>query len=101
MNRRAPCTFIGRCDQIQADDLHDYDHSQRTITAETFRRHLGRGPYRQLERTLGYRDEDLFLYIPGFKLSTDYSVRFSKGKWQGKPAICCHWSAYHHIWTLP
>jgi len=90
--------FIGRCDALEAEDLHAYDDSSRDIQAATFRRIVGPSLYRQLESNLGYTDEDGRPYNRGLSLATDWSVRFTAGKWRGKPAAVCHWSAYHHVY---
>jgi hypothetical protein len=94
------CQFIGRCTDLNAVDLGSYDDSSRSITVQTFRRHFG-VKFRLLERDLGYRDWNLSLYKSGLSLRTDQAVRFTKGMWKGRPAICCHLSGIHHLWSLP
>jgi hypothetical protein len=93
--------YVGRCDQLRAEHLSDYDDSERVITAATFKRHLGVEAYRDLEIKLGYRSPSGRIECPDLKLASDYAVSFGKGRWRGKPCVCCHWSAYHHIWLIP
>lgn len=81
--------FIGRCDSLRAKDLDNFDESSVPITNRTFRKYLGAEDYKQFEKVLGYGR--------GLRLSKDWHVSYSKGMWKGKPAICCFWSAYHHI----
>jgi len=96
----AGARYVGRCDQLNANDLYDYDDSERSITARTFRRHLGAEAYRGVEIALGYRSQDGLLVNPGLTLASDFAVSFGKGRWRGRPCVCCHWSAYHHIWLI-
>jgi len=91
MPRAAP-HFIGTCVGLQEEDLHDYDESTREITYATFARHMGADAMRHLEREMGYNKH--------LRLRKDWSVRFSRGKWRGKPAICMMHSATHHLWAL-
>lgn len=88
-----PVTYIGRCDHLRAEDLDEFDETSADITNRTFRKHLGKEVYLEFERGLGYVDRWL-------KLSMDYHVSYAKGLWKGKPAVCCFWSAFHHIWQL-
>jgi hypothetical protein len=87
-------TFVGTCVQLSAADLDDFDDSVRQITNRTFRKHLGPDLYREFEACLGYGREI------GLWLSRDYCVSYHKGRWKGKPAICCMWSSIHHIWLI-
>lgn len=84
--------FIGRCDQLAAEDLAEFDDSSRDITNRTFRKYLGRETYEDFESSLGYGD--------WLRMSKDFCVSYAKGKWHGKPAICCFWSAYNHIFAV-
>ena len=93
--------FVGRCDNLEAEHLDDYDQSERSITARTFQRHLGAEACRDLEIELGYRSSNGLLTTPGLTLASDYAASFGKGRWRGRPCVCCHWSAYHHIWLIP
>lgn len=86
--------FIGTCVGLKAEDLHDFDDSSRGITNRTFRKFLGKEEYREFELSLGYRDGS------GLVLSKDWHVSYAKGKWKGRPAICCWWSGIHHIWVI-
>ena len=86
--------FIGRCDDLGAKDLGDFDDSSRDIGNRTFRKHIGREQYAAFERSQGYGRDC------GLVLSADWHVSYKKGKWKGRPAVCCMWSAYHHIWVL-
>jgi len=92
--------YIGRCDQLKAQDLHDYDDSERSITARTFRRHIGADAYQDLEIQLGYRDLNGRIKCKGLTLASDWAVSFGKGRWRDRPCVCCHWSAFHHIWLI-
>lgn len=85
-------TYIGRCDSLTANDLGDYDDSAREISNRTFRRLIGREAYEELESDLGYGG--------WLRLSKDWHVSYSRGRWQGQPAVCCMWSAYHHIFSI-
>ena len=80
--------WIGRCDELEANDLDDYDDTKRPITYRTFQKHVGAGITRSLDRRFG---------IP---IGREWHVKFSRGKWQGKPAVCMMHSGYHHIWTV-
>lgn len=84
--------FIGRCDSLDADDLDAFDNSSKPISNRTFRKRIGKEAYRDFEKSLGY---DRL----GLTLSGDYHVSYQAGRWRGKPAVCCKWSAYHHIWS--
>jgi hypothetical protein len=84
--------FIGRCDALEAEDLDAYDDSSREITNRTFRKLLGSEQYLEFEKNLGY---DRYL-----RMVNDYHVSYSKGVWRGRKAICCFWSAYHHIFAI-
>lgn len=83
--------FIGTCVQLQANDLYDYDDSARDIGYATFRKHVGAEVIAEINTWAGW---------PGTHFSRDYYIRYSKGKWRGKPAVCMMHSAIHHIWTL-
>jgi hypothetical protein len=83
--------FIGRCDDLSARDLDKFDESSLPIGNRTFRKAIGRDQYREFEKSLGY---DRYL-----RLSKDWHVSYAKGLWKGRPAVCCFWSAYHHIWV--
>ncbi len=85
--------FIGTCPHLLADDLHAYDDTARDIGFETFRRHVGPDVIQQIHEDLGYAGSSL-------TLKGDYHVRYSRGKWQGQPAVCMMHSAIHHIWVL-
>lgn len=80
--------FVGTCVHLSADDLHAYDDSEREITYHTFVKHLGRELIQEINRWSG---------VP---VGRDKHVSFGKGKWRGKPCVCLHHSAIHHIWTL-
>jgi hypothetical protein len=86
--------FIGTCVGLRFRDLQAYDDSEREITYRTFRKHVGADVIREINENIGYPG-------PGvLTLASDYHVRYGKGKWKGKPAVCMHHSAIHHIWTL-
>jgi hypothetical protein len=76
--------YIGRCDS--------FDETASEINNSTFRRIIGTKIYKDFEIKLGYGS---FL-----QLAKDYHVRYYKGKWRNKKAVCCMWSAYHHIWVI-
>ncbi len=84
--------FIGRCDGLGAKDLDEFDDTSRDISNGTFRRLIGGDEYLEFEMELGY-DRHL-------RLANDWHVSYARGLWKGKPAVCCFWSAYHHIWVL-
>lgn len=79
--------------------MQDFDESMRDITAGTMRKHLGGEMWKWIECVLGYYGKD---GKPGssLRLANDWAVRFEKGKWKGKPALCIMWSAYHHIFVF-
>lgn len=85
--------FVGRCDSLRAIDLEKFDDSSREISNRTFRKHIGKEMYEEFERDLGYGRSWLLL-------SGDCHVSYAKGLWKGKPAVCCFWSAYHHIFLI-
>ncbi len=85
-------SFIGRCDQLECSDLEAFDESAESISNREFRQLLGSDRYQEFEKSLGYGK--------WLRLSKDWHVSYERGEWMGKPAICCHWSAFHHIWTL-
>lgn len=85
--------FIGTCVELKEVDLLAYDESARDINYRTFSRHLGAEGIQEIERAHGYGQ--------ALRLRQDYHVRYSRGKWQGKPAICMMHSAIHHLWFLP
>ena len=93
--------YIGTCVELKELDLHAYDDTERAIASRTFARYLGSQLWRALEQRLGYRDTDGRLINSGLSLHSDFAVRFGRGLWKGKPAICCHWSHIHHLWLLP
>lgn len=87
--------FIGTCVGLPAHLLDAFDEISSSITNRTFRKHLGHELYSDLEKGLGYgRNKGLYL-------SKDWHVSYTKGKWQGKTAICLFWSGIHHIWIIP
>lgn len=81
--------FIGTCVGLEFNDLQDYDDSERIIKYQTFLKHVGREIVAELDAAFG---------IP---LRRDWHVSFGRGKWKGKPAVCLHHSAIHHLWYLP
>ena len=80
--------FIGTCVGLRAEDLYDYDDSERSITYRTFRKHVGMDIIRDLNEQFG------------FPLCRDWHVSYGKGKWKGKPCVCMHHSRIHHLWYL-
>lgn len=80
--------FVGRCDHLDADDLYDFDETSRKITYATFVRKVGGAVVKELNEGFG---------VP---IKRDWHVRFVKGRWQGRPAVCMFHSAYHYIWVL-
>ncbi len=80
--------FIGRCDHLEADDLHAFDDSSRTVGYPTFSRKVGASVLRAINACYG---------VP---IKKDYQVSYATGRWKGKPAVCMFHSAWHHIWTL-
>ena len=85
-------SYVGRCDSLRAADLDAFDESSRTISNRTFRQQLGAEMYRAFE--------DDLVYGHWLRLSGDWNISYAKGKWRGKPAVCCFWSSYHHIFLL-
>ena len=83
--------FVGTCVQLRAADLWDYDETEREITYRTFRKHIGSYVAAEINSWAGW---------PGTHFSRDHHIRYGKGKWKGKPAVCMHHSAIHHIWTI-
>lgn len=84
--------FIGRCDALRAKDLDEFDDTSRDISNRTFRKLIGSEEYLEFEEGLGYGD--------CLRLAKDWHVSYARGLWKGQPAVCCFWSAYHHIWVL-
>lgn len=84
--------FIGTCGSLPPSQLDQFDDSARDITYRTFMKHLGSEVVREFESALGYGRH--------LRLKDDYHVSYQKGKWRGKPAVCCMWSSIHHIWAL-
>jgi hypothetical protein len=80
--------FIGTCIGLEAKDLWDYDDSERKIKYLTFRKHVGREVVDELDARFG---------VP---LRRDWHVSFERGKWKGRPCVCLHHSAIHHLWYL-
>ena len=80
--------FIGTCVGLRANDLDDFDNSARGITYQTFRKHVGMEVVKELNEAFS---------VP---IHTDWAVRFEKGKWKGKPAVCMHHSSIHHLWAI-
>lgn len=81
--------FIGRCDELTAEDLHAFDETCVDIDNAEFLRVMGQDAYNEFEKSLGY-DASL-------RLVADWHVSYVAGVWKGQPAVCCFWSEYHHI----
>jgi hypothetical protein len=83
--------FVGTCIGLRAKDLHAYDDTERAITYRTFRSHVGREVTTEINTWAGW---------PGTHFSNDGCIRYGKGKWKGKPAVCMHHSGIHHLWLV-
>lgn len=88
--------FVGRCDALKADDLYDYENSERMISYQTFVRKVG---IKQLKILFGHIYNFGKSKKNGLKLKDDFHVTYSKGKWKGKNAVCVYQSAWHHIFV--
>lgn len=82
--------FIGTCVELRQRDLEAYDDTEREISYRTFLKHAGRKLIRRLEQGFGRSPT----------LKNDWHVRYGRGKWKGKPAICLMHSSIHHIWVF-
>ena len=87
------CEFVGTCVHLRAEDLEDYDDTEREIGYDRFRYYVGDEIIRELERELGYHGSCL-------TLKKDYHVRYGRGKWKGENAVCMRHSAIHYIWKI-
>lgn len=85
---RAIPVFVGTCVGLPVEDLEAFDDSSKEISYRTFRRAVGRAVVAELNATFG---------VP---LSRDWAVRFTRGLWRGRQAVCLFHSAIHHIWEL-
>ncbi len=83
--------FVGTCVELPLRHLDAYDDSSRSISHETFRRHLGAELVLELEQHMGYGK--------WLRLKDDHAVTYSRGKWRGRKAVCMMHSSIHHIWT--
>ena len=83
-----PTMFVGTCVTLPARELDKFDESSRDITYRTFAKHVGRAEIQELNKSFG---------VP---ISRDWHVKFAKGKWRGKPAVCLFHSSIHHIYTI-
>ena len=86
--------YIGRCDHLEAEDLHAYDDTEESIGYNRFKHYVGEDEIKRIEDEYGYTD------CPGLSLKSDWHVSYSQGKWKGQWAVCLYWSAYHHIWII-
>lgn len=82
-------TFIGTCVGLPEPSLSDYDDTEKEITYRTFLRHVGGEAVRELNAAFG---------VP---IGKDWAVSFGKGIYEGKPVVCMHHSAIHHLYALP
>lgn len=92
MIKEKQTSFIGTCVGLRCVDLNAYDDSSRDIGYATFLKHVGREIVRELEEGFGY--------VRPLTLKSDWCIRYSRGKWKGKPAVCMMHSAIHHIWLI-
>jgi len=90
--RSAP-EFVGTCVGLPARHLDAYNDTARDISYETFRRHVGRDVIAEISAWYGYRRG-------GLLLKDDWHVRYSRGKWEGRPAVCMDHSSIHHLWLI-
>lgn len=87
-------TYVGRCDNLKAEDLDAFDDTSRDICNQTFRRTIGPDLYADFQRNLRYGRRH------GIWLSKDFHVSYVKGIWKEQRAVCCFWSEFHHIFTV-
>lgn len=81
-------SFIGTCIGLPAAKLEEFDDNCREIKYTTFKRWLGTEEINELNSHVS---------VP---LSKDWSVRFYRGKYDGKNAICLMHSGIHHLWEI-
>ena len=86
--------YVGCCVQLNGRHVTDMVDQSRTITDRTFRKHITKGQYNELELALGYRNGTRLF------LSTDYAVSFSKSKYRGRPCVYVTWSAIEHVFAV-
>lgn len=84
--------YIGRCIELNGQDITDMVDAARDITVQTFRKHIGTEAYQQLEADLGYDSR--------LRLANDHCVSFGKSKYRGKSCVYCRWSAIEYVFTL-
>ena len=82
--------FIGRCAELEAADLAEYDDTSREIDNAKFVQLIGLDHYSYLEFRLGYGD--------WLRMRDDRCVEYTAGVWKGRPAACCFWSQMHHLY---
>ena len=85
--------YVGCCVQLNGRHITEMVDQSRSITSRTFRRHITKELYDQLELSLGYRKGTRLF------LSTDYAASFSKSKYRGRPCVYVTWSAIEHVFA--
>ena len=91
--------FITRCVEAEGQEILDYVETRKDISVATFKKHIGKANFLQLEIDLGYKDESGRNLLGCCDLSKDRCVNFGKGKFRGKSAVDCTWSLIEHIFA--
>jgi len=85
--------YVGCCVQLNGRHITDMVDQSRTIANRTFRKHITKEQYNQLELSLGYRNGC------GLYLSTDFAVNFSRSKYRGRRCVYVTWSAIEYVFA--
>jgi len=81
------------CVEAPAEPLTEMIDNAREITLRTFRKHVDRASFLDLQRQLGYSTGSQ----KGLHISRDYHVRFYVSKYKGQPCYYINWSAIEHV----
>jgi hypothetical protein len=87
--------YVGRCVELDGQDITDMAEKARKITRETFGANIGRENYLMLSDRLGYTRH----HTQGLTLSKDYHVSFYRSAYRGKPCYYMVHSAIEHVFV--
>ena len=73
----------------------DLEDNRREITRRTFLKHTDRQNREELERNLGY----VGIGEKGLHITSDWHVRYYKGKYRGRLVYEILWSQIDHIFA--
>lgn len=87
--------YVGRCVELNGDDLAEMIDFAREVTRATFIRRVGRKSYLRLSDALGYCQSSL----RGLTLANDDHVRYHRSVYRGKPCYFVVHGAIEYVFV--